>query len=42
MEWPGFDWMYIDCFPDLIQLSCLLPQKEDNLRTRITKVFALS
>ncbi|XP_020252243.1 lisH domain and HEAT repeat-containing protein KIAA1468 homolog [Asparagus officinalis] len=37
MEWPQFDWMYVDCFPDLIQLSCMLPQKEDNLRTRITK-----
>ncbi|KAJ6803207.1 lisH domain and HEAT repeat-containing protein KIAA1468-like protein [Iris pallida] len=37
IEWPAFDWMYIDCFPDLIHLSCLLPQKEDNLRTRITK-----
>lgn len=37
MEWPAFDWMYSDCFPDLIQLSCLLSQKEDNLRSRITK-----
>ncbi|PKA61462.1 hypothetical protein AXF42_Ash014379 [Apostasia shenzhenica] len=37
VEWPAFDWMYVDCFPDLIQLACLLPHKEDNLRTRITK-----
>ncbi|XP_058089002.1 uncharacterized protein LOC131235710 [Magnolia sinica] len=37
VEWPAFDWMHIDCFPDLIQLSCLLPQKEDNLRNLITK-----
>ncbi|WOL17581.1 lisH domain and HEAT repeat-containing protein [Canna indica] len=35
--WPMFDWMHTDCFPDLIQLSCLLSYKEDNLRTRITK-----
>ncbi|XP_074581900.1 uncharacterized protein LOC141838350 isoform X1 [Curcuma longa] len=34
--WPMFDWMHTDCFPDLIQLSCLLSHKEDNLRTRIT------
>lgn len=30
--------MHVDCLPDLIQLSCLLPQKEDNLRNRTTKV----
>ncbi|KAL9671899.1 hypothetical protein QQ045_009472 [Rhodiola kirilowii] len=36
-EWPAFEWMHVDCFPDLIQLACLLPQKEDSLRTRITK-----
>ncbi|KAK1576809.1 hypothetical protein Q3G72_016663 [Acer saccharum] len=36
-EWPAFEWMHVDCFPDLIQLACLLPQKEDNLRNRITK-----
>ncbi|THU71901.1 hypothetical protein C4D60_Mb04t06400 [Musa balbisiana] len=35
--WPMFDWMHVDCLPDLIQLSCLLSHKEDNLRTRITK-----
>ncbi|RVW77484.1 LisH domain and HEAT repeat-containing protein KIAA1468-like [Vitis vinifera] len=37
VEWPAFEWMHIDCFPSLIQLACLLPQKEDNLRNRITK-----
>ncbi|XP_010279364.1 PREDICTED: lisH domain and HEAT repeat-containing protein KIAA1468 homolog [Nelumbo nucifera] len=37
MEWPAFDWMHVDCFHGLIQLACLLPQKEDNLRNRITK-----
>ncbi|CAL9160768.1 uncharacterized protein LOC103980791 isoform X1 [Musa acuminata AAA Group] len=35
--WPMFDWMHVDCLPDLIQLSCLLSHKEDNLRTRITR-----
>lgn len=37
IEWPAFDWMHVDCFPGLIQLACLLPEKEDNLRNRITK-----
>uniref|UniRef100_A0A2P2L9T0 LisH domain and HEAT repeat-containing protein KIAA1468 homolog n=2 Tax=Rhizophora mucronata TaxID=61149 RepID=A0A2P2L9T0_RHIMU len=37
VEWPAFEWMHADCFPDLIQLSCMLPQKEDSLRNRITK-----
>ncbi|XP_008810046.2 RAB11-binding protein RELCH homolog isoform X2 [Phoenix dactylifera] len=37
VDWPAFDWMHIECLPDLIQLACLLPSKEDNLRTRITK-----
>ncbi|KAL9424935.1 hypothetical protein AB3S75_031960 [Citrus x aurantiifolia] len=37
IEWPSFEWMHVDCFPGLIQLACLLPQKEDNLRNRITK-----
>lgn len=41
LEWPTFEWMHADCFPDLIQLMCLLPQKEDNLRNRTTK-FLLS
>lgn len=39
VEWPAFEWMHMDCFPDLIQLACLLPQKEDNLRTQTTKVY---
>lgn len=38
IEWPSFEWMHVDCFPGLIQLACLLPEKEDNLRNRITKV----
>ncbi|XP_022133812.1 lisH domain and HEAT repeat-containing protein KIAA1468 homolog [Momordica charantia] len=37
IEWPAFEWIHVDCFPDLIQLACLLPQKEDNLRNRITR-----
>ncbi|KAL9158443.1 hypothetical protein ABFS82_08G069300 [Erythranthe guttata] len=37
MEWPAFEWLHIECFPTLIQLSSLLPQKEDNLRNRVTK-----
>ncbi|GKV50230.1 hypothetical protein SLEP1_g56942 [Rubroshorea leprosula] len=37
VEWPAFEWMHVDCLPDLIQLACLLPQKEDNLRNRTTK-----
>lgn len=41
MEWPAFDWLHIECFPSLIQLSSLLPQKEDNLRNRVTRVFCL-
>ncbi|XP_062150654.1 uncharacterized protein LOC133859309 [Alnus glutinosa] len=43
VEWPAFEWMHVDCFPDLIKLACLLPQKEDNLRNRTTKfLLALS
>ncbi|KAH9675673.1 rab11-binding protein relch [Citrus sinensis] len=41
IEWPAFDWMHVDCFPGLIQLACLLPEKEDNLRNRITKITIL-
>ncbi|KAG9450463.1 hypothetical protein H6P81_010428 [Aristolochia fimbriata] len=37
VDWPAFDWIHIDCLPSLIQLACFLPQKEDNLRHRITK-----
>ncbi|XVE72125.1 hypothetical protein DITRI_Ditri11bG0013400 [Diplodiscus trichospermus] len=37
VEWPAFEWMHVDCFSGLLQLACLLPQKEDNLRNRITK-----
>ncbi|KAG8384107.1 hypothetical protein BUALT_Bualt04G0083600 [Buddleja alternifolia] len=37
LEWPAFEWLHIECFPSLIQLSSLLPQKEDNLRNRITR-----
>ncbi|KAG5079513.1 hypothetical protein AAZX31_02G084600 [Glycine max] len=41
VEWGAFEWMHVECFPNLIQLACLLPQKEDNLRSRISK-FLLS
>uniref|UniRef100_A0A1J3HLQ6 LisH domain and HEAT repeat-containing protein KIAA1468-like protein n=1 Tax=Noccaea caerulescens TaxID=107243 RepID=A0A1J3HLQ6_NOCCA len=40
-EWPMFEWMHVDCFANLLQLACMLPQKEDHLRNRITK-FLLS
>lgn len=39
MDWSAFEWLHVDCFPRLIQLASLLPQKEDNLRNRITKVI---
>ncbi|XP_020218710.1 RAB11-binding protein RELCH [Cajanus cajan] len=41
VAWDAFEWMHVECFPNLIQLACLLPQKEDNLRSRISK-FLLS
>ncbi|PNY09110.1 lisH domain and HEAT repeat-containing protein KIAA1468, partial [Trifolium pratense] len=41
VEWVTFEWMHVECFPNLIKLACLLPQKEDNLRSRISK-FLLS
>lgn len=37
VEWPAFEWLHTECFPNLIQLSSLLPQKEDNIRNRITR-----
>ncbi|KAL6529931.1 hypothetical protein OROMI_028576 [Orobanche minor] len=37
VEWAAFEWLHIECFPTLIQLSSLLPQKEDNIRNRVTK-----
>ncbi|MED6151176.1 hypothetical protein PIB30_079899 [Stylosanthes scabra] len=42
VEWEAFEWMHVECFPKLIQLACLLPWKEDNLRSRISKQFLLS
>uniref|UniRef100_J3L0G3 LisH domain-containing protein n=1 Tax=Oryza brachyantha TaxID=4533 RepID=J3L0G3_ORYBR len=36
-EWSAFEWMHTECLPDLIKLACLLPAKEDNLRTVIRK-----
>ncbi|KAK7394174.1 hypothetical protein VNO78_14695 [Psophocarpus tetragonolobus] len=41
VDWDAFEWMHVECFPNLIQLACLLPQKEDNLRSQISK-FLLS
>ncbi|CAK8533811.1 unnamed protein product [Lathyrus sativus] len=40
-KWDAFEWVHVECFPKLIQLACLLPWKEDNLRSRISK-FLLS
>ncbi|XP_062107429.1 uncharacterized protein LOC133818530 isoform X2 [Humulus lupulus] len=39
VHWPEFEWIHVDCFPDLIQFSCLLPPKEDSLRNRTTKIL---
>ncbi|MED6142983.1 hypothetical protein PIB30_002807 [Stylosanthes scabra] len=41
VEWDAFEWMHIECFPNLVELACMLPQKEDNLRSRMSK-FLLS
>ncbi|XP_065848417.1 uncharacterized protein [Euphorbia lathyris] len=41
IDWSAFEWIHVDCFPDLIHLACMLPQKEDYLRNKITK-FLLS
>ncbi|KAM1718098.1 hypothetical protein ACFX11_025853 [Malus domestica] len=37
VQLPAFEWLHVDCFSALIQLACLLPPKEDNLRNQITK-----
>ncbi|KAL6125678.1 hypothetical protein ACLB2K_073733 [Fragaria x ananassa] len=37
VQLPAFEWLHVDCFPDLIQLACFLPPKEDTLRNRITR-----
>ncbi|CAH1420222.1 unnamed protein product [Lactuca virosa] len=36
LDWPTFEWLHDDCFPSLIQILSLLPQKEDSLRKRIS------
>ncbi|XP_071710205.1 uncharacterized protein [Rutidosis leptorrhynchoides] len=36
VDWPTFGWLHDDCFPSLIQIASLLPQKEDSLRNRIS------
>lgn len=41
VKWDAFEWVHVECFPKLIQLACLLPWKEDNLRSRISKVNRL-
>ncbi|GAA0139144.1 hypothetical protein LIER_00753 [Lithospermum erythrorhizon] len=41
VEWPTFEWLHLDCLPNLIQLASLLPPKEDNLRTRITRFLLM-
>lgn len=41
VEWSAFEWMHLECLPDLIQLACFLPHREDTLRNRITKVWSL-
>ncbi|KAM5558021.1 RAB11-binding protein RELCH [Rosa sericea] len=37
VQLPAFEWLHVDCMPDLIELACLLPPKEDTLRNRITR-----
>ncbi|KAI4352183.1 hypothetical protein L6164_006457 [Bauhinia variegata] len=37
IEWASFEWMHVECFPNLIELACLLPHKEDHLRSQISK-----
>lgn len=39
IEWPSFEWLHMDFFPALIELASVLPQKEDNLRSRITRIL---
>lgn len=41
VEWPAFEWLHLDCLPSLIQLASLLPPKEDNLRTRISRYLLM-
>ncbi|KAI3785242.1 hypothetical protein L1987_44357 [Smallanthus sonchifolius] len=36
VDWPTFEWLHDNCFPSLIQIVSLLPQKEDSLRNRIS------
>lgn len=38
-EWPAFDWLHVDCLPSLLQLACMLPSREDSLRTRLSKLL---
>ncbi|RYR16220.1 hypothetical protein Ahy_B04g073216 isoform B [Arachis hypogaea] len=33
------EWKHVECFPNLIELACMLPQKEDNLRSQISKAL---
>ncbi|KAE9584416.1 hypothetical protein Lalb_Chr00c03g0404231 [Lupinus albus] len=41
VEWDAFEWMHVECFPNLIQLACFLPQNDDKLRNRISKYACL-
>ncbi|EPS69268.1 hypothetical protein M569_05497, partial [Genlisea aurea] len=37
VDWPAFEWLHVECFPTLIQLSSMLPRKEDGLRNCIVR-----
>lgn len=37
--WPAFDWIHMECLPAMVQLACLLPSREDSLRSRTAKLL---
>ncbi|KAL2651580.1 hypothetical protein R1flu_019708 [Riccia fluitans] len=37
IEWHDFDWLPEDCFPALLHLACMLPPREEGLRSRLAK-----
>ncbi|KAL3700165.1 hypothetical protein R1sor_018187 [Riccia sorocarpa] len=39
IEWHDFDWLPEDCFPALLHLACMLPPREEGLRSRLAKLL---
>ncbi|BBM96804.1 hypothetical protein Mp_1g00840 [Marchantia polymorpha subsp. ruderalis] len=39
LQWPDFDWLPEDCFPALLHLACMLPPREEGLRSRLAKLL---